>query len=415
MRMRLTVSVALGLLIVLSAGLVAQQPTGLVQPAAIVYIGAFRLEEQFAMSPPNHTLGYSNGAIAYYPKGDPSSADSTPGSIFVAGHTYSSLVAEYAIPVPVVSKIVSELPVARVIRPMTNARGGLPQGSQNFILGIAYVTSQDRIYFTAGSDYNDADCDIAGASPGLGSFTPQLTDAQGLWYLGSLHPFTSLRYIMEIPPAYAAQLGGCELATGRYRGWCPEGTNLYASAPWTAANPPANNAKIPFVTLMQFGNYTNKARWSKQHGGANAYRGGAWLTTSSGKSAVLISGIIDNNPGRSHYGYRNHTPATCEANGSCPPGGRGWWTDEGRAAFLLYAPAALIAVANRKAPAHSPQWYAKVDINQYLIRPIPPNYLVTGAEAEKLLTAFDRARGLLYVTESFADELRPVVHVFRVQ
>ena len=60
-------------------------PSALIQPSDFAYLGAFRLEERFR---PNYaTLEYSNGAVAYYPSGDPASSDATPGSLFISGHT----------------------------------------------------------------------------------------------------------------------------------------------------------------------------------------------------------------------------------------------------------------------------------------------------------------------------------------
>ena len=49
-----------------------------------------------------------------------------------------------------------------------------------------------------------------------------------------------------------------------------------------------------------------------------------------------------------------------------------------------------------------------------MLRRYLPTMLTTGADAEDILMTFDRRNGLIYVSESFADGPRPVVHVFKV-
>lgn len=393
--------------------------TGLIQPSDITYLGAFRVQENWK---PNYaTMEYSNGPIAHYPGGDPTGAsDGFPGSLFIAGHTYTGNVKEIKIPTPVNSKNLASLPTATELRPFVDVTAGLgskPGGA--FIMGMTYVPSQDRILFTYSGDYSDtiADCDPAGMGGGLGWFSPSQSGQAGLWYLAAggsrLHPYTSLRYIMDIPQAWAdANLQGRSIATGRHRGWCPEGTNLYASAPWSAGTP-APGSNVAASTLMQFGSYTEPAKWSKEHSSANAYQGGAWLTAGS-NAAQVITGIIDFDPARSYYGYENWvSPGQCEPSGTCS-GSRGWRAADPRAAILFYNPQDLAAVANGTKQSWEVQWYAKLDIEPYMLRNYAPTYLTTGADAETLIATFDRQNGYLYISESFADGVKPVVHVFKV-
>jgi len=393
-------------------------PTGRIQPEDVTYLGAFRVQENWK---PNYaTLEYSNAPIAYYPNGDPTSADAFPGSLFIGGHTYAGNVKEIRIPTPVISKTLASLPVATELQPFVDVTAGLgskPGGA--FIMGMTYVPSQDRILFTYSGDYSDtsADCDPAGMGGGLGWFSPSRSGQAGLWYLANgssrLHPYTSLRYIMEIPQDWAdANLQGNYLATGRHRGWCPEGTNLYASAPWSTGTPAAGS-NVAATTLMQFGDFDEPARWSREHSSANAYQGGAWLTAGS-NAAQVITGIVDYDPAHSYYGYANWaSPNQCEPSGTCV-GSRGWRAADPRAAVLFYDPQDLAAVANGTKPSWEVQWYAKLDIEPYMLRNYAPTYLTTGADAETLLATFDRQNGYLYVSESFADGVKPVVHVFKV-
>jgi hypothetical protein len=403
----------------------AQTATTRLMPSDIAYLGAFRLQENWA--PDYNTWEYSNGPIAYYPLGDPTgTGDGFPGSLFSTGHVYASKVAEMKIPAPVNSKNLSSLPTAQIIQPMTDVTAGI-SNKNGFIMGMTYLPSQDRIYFTHGSDYSDSDCDGSSSPispPGLGSFKPTLSNPQpqGLWYLsrdGSrMHPFASTRYIMEVPQAWAhTYLQGRALATGRHRGWCDnEGSNLYASAPWLSGNP-APGSNVPASTLMRFGAYTDSSRWGKEHTPANVYQGGAWLTSGS-KAAAIVSGLIDYDYTRGYYGYSNYLSAPqCDPTPSAQClqyGGRGWHQSDPHPAFLFYDPADLAAVAHGTKNSWEVQWYAKFDLAPYMFRTYPDTMLVTGADTEDLLMTFDRARGIIYVSESFADGAKPVIHVFRI-
>jgi hypothetical protein len=358
--------------------------------------------------------------MAYYPDGDPGgAADGFPGSLFVAGHVYQSMVAEIDIPKPSTSRTISALPVARLLQPMTDVLAPLAH-KRGFIMGMAWSPSAQRIFFTHGTDYSDADCDPADAYPGLGSFRPTLSqpETQGLSFLSvkgeRLHPFTSLRYIMEIPEPWRSTLGR-GLATGRHRGWCPEGTNLYAFDPQGAAAA-SLSPEVPAVPLMQFGAFTAPERWSRDHTGANAYQGGAWLSKGA-RGAVAISGTVDFDPARGYYGYADwKLPSECdpdaEARGCL--GGRGWRAAQPHPAILLYAPDELVATARGRLRPWQPRWYARVDLSPYMFRKYSPTALTTDGDAENILMTFDRARGLLYVSESFVDGARPAIHVLRL-
>lgn len=405
-----------GVVLLLLSPVSAQRDLALISPEDISYLGAFKLEERWA--PDYSTWEYSNAPLAYFPDGDrPGLQDGFPGSLFIAGHVYSSKVAELDIPLPRKSRTPQTLNTARVLQPMANITATVRE-KNGFIMGMTYVPSRGRIYFTHGSDYSDGDCDPSNSPPGLGSFRPTLSqpDTEGLWFLSAgrttLHPFTSLRYIMEIPQGWADEnLGGLSLATGRHRGWCPEGTNLYASAPWTT-----RATTIPARTLMQFGNFEDRARWSKEHSSANAYQGAAWLTAGQ-RSAAVITGIVDFNPARSYYGYADWKTATqCDPNPEARgcTGGRGWRAADPRAAFLFFRPRDLADVAAGRMQPWQVQWYARLDVSPFMLRTYGPTMLTTGAEAEDLSATFDRARGLLYVSESFADGAKPVIHVFKV-
>jgi hypothetical protein len=179
------------------------------------------------------------------------------------------------------------------------------------------------------------------------------------------------------------------------------------------------------------------------------WEGGAWITTSSGKSAVLFAGNKSNGT-KYWYGYINPTGSaypcvdadvtdfvTCRmADGAaCPPedftgccnaedgtcpSQRGWWTTHYDAQFILYNPAELAQVATGTMKPWEPQPYASLDIDDHLyLNPSGTDLDMLGTGEQRRYrigdVAFDRANGLLYVLEQYADGAKPVVHVWRVQ
>lgn len=391
----------------------------LLQVSDFTYMGAFRITENWQ---PNYaTMEYSNGAIAYYPSGDPSSTDAYPGSLFVSGHTYQEFVKEIRIPTPVISQNLGSLPTAANIRGFSDVDPASDE-INSFIMGMAYVPSVNKVFYTRSGDYLDGDCMLPGSNGALGSFNPVTManiDSNGYINVGGsrLHPYQSLRYIMDIPEPWSQMFSNRFIATGRHRGWCPEGSHLYASGPSSIPS----NGDVAATRLMEFGPYDAginypwpaSAHYPKDHSYANAYQGGAWLTAGS-KAAVALSGTIDYDPGNSYYGYANwQSPNECEPSGTCV-GGRGWRQADPRPALLLYNPQDFVDVANGIKQPWEPQWYARVDMSSHMLRNYSPTYLATGADAENILTAFDRTNGHLYVSESFVDGAKPIVHVFKI-
>jgi hypothetical protein len=99
---------------------------------------------------------------------------------------------------------------------------------------------------------------------------------------------------------------------------------------------------------------------------------------------------------------------------------RGWWTDVFSARFILYDPAYLARVAAGQMQPWEPQPYAIVSIDDTLfLNPdgIEPEMLGTRTQRRYRIgdVAYDRANGLLYVLELFAEGAKPVVHVWRVE
>ena len=419
--MRRALKAAATLVVIIAPSLLAQTSSTLIDPSAVSYVGAFRLP---AIDDGSYgTFNYSDGAVAYYPSGDAGSADDGyPGSLYISSHPYAPKVAEVSIPAPSTSRNISDLPVARLLQPFKVITGGVGAG---YLMGLTYVAAENRIYFTASDDYLTADCNAINLSspaiaPAIGSFQPNLSTstAQGAWYVkvGStvLHPYQTSRYLFEVPKTFAdAYLGGRNLASGRHRGWCStDGPQLYAW-PGQGAAPAANGAALAAATMMQYGTGSQQVSGFSP---ANDYQGANFLTYGS-QSAVVISGVMDFDPLRTYYGYDNWKLST-ECDGIVPfpcTGTRGWRAADPHPALLFFNPADLAAVATGQKQSWQPQPYATLNLLPYALKTYPPTMNMNSSEGETFISSFDRARGLIYVTESRVEGgLAPVVHVFRL-
>lgn len=231
------------------------------------------------------------------------------------------------------------------------------------------------------------------------------------------------------------------------------GPTLFAYRPWLEdGSPPPPGTRLEEVTLLLYENAYNteeivRAMNGYQH--PDSWEGGAWITTPSGKSAVLFAGTKSTGD-KYWYGYLHPDGAqivcvdanvtdfpTCRnADGSiCPQedlagccnettGGcisnRGWWSTRFDAQLLLYDPNDLANVATGQFESWQPQPYAVIDIDEYLYLD-PPEWdileLGSGDQRRNRIgdVAFDRANGLLFVLELYADSAKPVVHIWKVR
>jgi hypothetical protein len=262
--------------------------------------------------------------------------------------------------------------------------------------------------------------------------------------------------MFDIPSAWAdAHAEGRYLATGRMRdgGQGGMGPTLFAYRPWLPdGSAPPSGAHLAETVLLLYENVYNTDEIVRSLNGyqhPDEWEGGAWITTPSGKSAVLFAGTKSTGT-KYWYGYIN--PAgpeypcvdtamtdfvTCrQADGSsCPPedfagccdenagaciSNRGWWTTRFDAQFILYDPNELAQVAAGALHSWEPQPYAVIDIDEHLYFS-PPEWdevEVGWGDQRRYRTgdaAYDRDGGLLYVLELYADGARPVVHVWQVR
>ena len=429
-------------------------------PEDFRYLGAFRLPAGGARP---KTFAYGGNAMTFNPDGDRSGPrDGFPGSLFVMGHdrlAYGELpngnqVAEVNIPKPVKSTDLTALSRAQFLQPFRDvAKGQFRNMAEIPTVGLEYLNTPAtgaKIHIGWGQHYAP---ERGGGTHGW--FDPNLAqpDFQGTWSIGNRSFYSVNGFLFAIPTAWAEQhAGGRSLATGRFRdgGWSGMGPALFAYRPWiddagTPAPPGTRLAETALLLYQSSENTDQIERCLNGYQHPDEWEGGAWITTKSGKSAVLFAGT--KGTGRKYwYGFINPAGANLpcvhaaaaewvnpciKRNGKpCPPqdlvecaghdDNRGWWSARFDAQFILYDPADLARVAAGELQTWQPQPYAALDVDKHL-------YLTSDPDVDQLAgwgvqrkhrlgaVAFDRAHGLLYVIEPYADAAAPVVHVWKLR
>jgi hypothetical protein len=423
-------------------------------------LGAFRLP---GGNTPPKTFAYGGNAMTFNPDGDPAGGDGFPGSLFIMGHDRQawgmlpdgSQVAEVSIPEPAIASHPEELPVAGFLQDFADVTAGYFTDLEEIPkAGMQYLNHPDtgpRIHLAWGQHLQPPDI------PSHAWFSPTLTtpDLQGVWFIGNQNMYSVNGYLFEIPAAWAdGHASGRYLATGRMRdgGQGGMGPALFAYRPWLeGGTAPAPGTRLMETVLLLYATSDSteeivRCQAGYQH--PDEWEGGAWLTTASGKTAVLFAGTKSSGA-KYWYGYRNPAgagqacvdaavtdfpPCRLADGGICPPedfrgccdaeaGGcisqRGWWSTRFDAQLIFYNPDDLARVAAGTMESWEPQPYAVLDIDDRLF------FNPTGTDLEMLGegdqrryrigdVSFDRSNGLLYVLELYADGAKPVVHVWRV-
>ena len=431
-----------------------------VQPNDLRYLGAFRLPDGTERP---RTFEYGGNAMTFNPIGDSAGAnDGFPGSLFITGHErmpYGELpdgnqVAEISIPAPVASRDVGALNQAGFLQNFRNVAQGFFVGLDEIPrVGMAYLDTPatgPKIHLAWGQHLQPDPPDASHAW-----FEPNLSapNVRGTWFIGNQSLESVNGYLFEIPGAWANQYtDGRVLATGRYKdgGWSGMGPALFAYKSWVdeRGTPAPSGTHLSETPLLLYEKSTNtnnieRALTGYQH--ADEWEGGAWLTTTTGKSAVLFAGTKSTGA-KYWYGYRHPASAdlacvdaafvgeftVCRlANGApCPPSdlvecaghtsNRGWWSTRMDAQLIFYDTADLARVAAGQMQTWEPQPYASLDIDEQLyLNPAGIEIEMLGAGTQRRYrigeVAFDRAHGLIYILELFADDTKPVVHVWRVR
>jgi len=430
-----------------------------IEPSCFEYLGAFRLPGDD--TPPN-TFAYGGNAMTFNPDGDPGGAlDGFPGSLFIMGHdrqAWGSLpegnqMAEVSIPQPVKNKNLQNLPKAEFIQGFHEvAAGYFTELNEIPRVGVHYLdhpATGPKIHLCWGQHLQFDEV------PSHAWFNPTLKDPdlKGTWFIGNQNLYSVNGYLFGIPEEWADVFTqGRYIATGRMRdgGWSGRGPGLFAYRPWVdeRGTPAPTGMRLEEVVLLKY--KSSLSDLSVQDGSMHGYQhpdqwdGGAWLTTLSGKSAVLFAGTKGTGA-KYWYGWVNpagpehpcverelpdqSTLCFLSDGRQCPKedyGGcdnhndyRGWWSSEFQAQFILYDAADLANVSLRKLHPWEPQPYASISIDHHLfLNPtgIELDMLGTDSQRRYRLSAvtFDQKRGHLFVLELFADNAKPVVHVWKV-
>jgi len=400
--------------------------------------------------------------MTFNPRGDAAGpGDGYPGSLFIMGHDrlpYGELpdgnqVAEVSIPAPALAASVGALPQAQFLQGFSNVAAGwftnLDELPRTAMLYLRVPAIGPRVHLAWGQHLQPypADASHAWFSPNLSA--PNLC---GPWFIGNESIYSVNGYLLEIPISWAARYTqGRTIGTGRYKdgGWSGMGPALFAYQPWVnmSGTPATAGTHLADTVLLHYESSENTESIERclngyQH--PDEWEGAAWVTTPSGKSAVLFAGTKSTGD-KYWYGYANPAGAqypcvagefvgefpVCRlADGSpCPAQDliecaghndyRGWWTTRWTAQFLFYDPADLAKVATGQWAPWQPQPYAVLDIDSTLfLNPagVETDMLGSGAQRRYRIgeMAYDRDNGLLYVLELFADGTKPVVHVWRV-
>ena len=431
----------------------------LLQPADLVYLGAFRLPDDGERP---RTFAYGGNAMTFNPDGDAGGAnDGFTGSLFIMGHDSivgdlpdGNLLAEVSIPAPIVSTQLSALNQATFLQGFQDVAQGF-FGSLDELprVGLVYLNDPatgPKLHLAWGQHFQE---DESSAIASHAWINPDLTNLnmQGAWYIDNQSPYSVNGYMFEIPSAWASQYAnGRRIGTGRFRdgGWSGMGPALFAYQPWLPdGSAPVSGTHLAETTLLLYESSMNTGDIERNMNGyqhPDEWEGGAWLTTASGKTAVLFAGTKGTGA-KYWYGWINPAGAeypcvetaliddftTCRlANGtSCPPSDlagctghsdyRGWWSSRFDAQFIFYDPADLAKVASGQMQPWEPQPYAMLDIDDALyLNPAGIEAEMLGAGVQRRYrigdVAYDRAHGRLYVLELFADDAKPVVHVWQI-
>lgn len=457
MRWRVLTGVAVAAWAVLAGPAAAETR---LQASDFAYLGAFRLPDTGKPRP--LMFDYGGNGMAFNPKGDAKGGeDGFPGSLIMTGHERiegdvpnGDQLAEVAIPAPARSKALDGLKTAPMLRGFVDTlERRFVQRQQIPTVGLAYLDRPEtgpKIHVTFGQHVEEE------PRPTHAWFDPDLSpgSVRGAWFIDDASFYSVTKYVFEVPQAWADRhVGGMPLVTGRFRegGWSGMGPSLFAYRPWTdkQGTPAAESARLKAVTLLLYPNSRETESTAVSMKGfqmPDDWGGGAWITTRSGKTAVLFAGT--KGVGKKYwYGFVNpagpdrpcvyqevvgqYPACRNAADGSlCPPNElqecaghdyvRGWWASAYQAQFIFYDPADFAAVAAGKMKPSQPQPYGAKVIDDSLRLEVDPSvadWMGSGVQRRQRIgaVAYDRASQLLYVQELFGDGAKPLIHVWRIE
>src|SRR5580765_6882706 len=152
------------------------------------YLGAFRLpvcNQPIEGSTTDVLSWVTKGVETYYPAGDPAGPpDGFTGSLYGIGHAWVTRMFEINIPAPVISKNISDLPVAALLQTPTDVAGPI-EISGDGLKAIDYLTQQsgmdgDKLHIAVGQHYQYD----PRPTHGWTNLTMDPASTVGPWYVG---------------------------------------------------------------------------------------------------------------------------------------------------------------------------------------------------------------------------------------
>ncbi|OGJ88918.1 MAG: hypothetical protein A2487_04790 [Candidatus Raymondbacteria bacterium RifOxyC12_full_50_8] len=415
-------------------------PDSVIRPAQLEYKGAFKVPQGSG----HESWQYGGSGITYFPEGDSEGPnDGYPGSLFGCANINGQSVGELSIPVPVISPEENlavlnratslQVPVCVVEGTISMDSGPFP----NALWTIGYLPPQGdqsigKLYFggwlsyTSQEEWSHGACDLT-----LSSHNPS-----GMWRLSGLSAFEGTNTTMQIPvewadkycPGMVLALGGAVNGGSTAYG-VGSGPSIIACAPLSHGNPPAPGTILENKILLRYGVSSDPSYQAvRDRQKRDCWSGGAWVNHGD-RSAILFFGSKD--AGESYYGF----PKTSEGYkvfmnegghglpDSCKwmymdfdsvyhcldtnTGQRSWYADFPRACVYFYDPDDLAKVAQGLIPSYGPQYYARLDVSEYMYDQDPQSSFLYG-------TGYDQANGLLYSFERSIEGDLPIVHVWKI-
>ena len=384
----------------------------------IEYMGAFRTP---AITPGPSSWDYALTGLAVKTGGDTTNADGGQNSsLFGFGHSYQKMIAEYSVPVPSVSKNLTDLPRAtsiggfrNMLSPTTPQLGWfMPE--MDFIPdntspggGHLLLVSTDWYFFGAPKNH------ISMASP-----IQSNPDPKGVWMVGEAGAqpsyYSQSGYLFGVPQAWADTFsGGRNLLIGGNRpGPYPAGPSLH-SITLDLSNPPSDSASLPYTTLLEYYPNITSQGGSVHPMDVNSY-GDTWrdggLIQYGGKTAIVFGG--DKGYGCSWYGYRDGTlfgDVIGDVPENLPGSEKAALSEFFYQTFAFYDPEDLGKVARGEMLPYEPQPYAAISVQGNM------NMDTNGLHKSMAGIAIDNEHGIIYSAEAQVDGAKPVMHMWKIK
>ena len=337
-----------------------------------------------------------------------------PGSLIITTHDYRANVAEVAIPTPVVSTVLGDLPVAKVLTPEFDVEGGriselyaLDGSDPHSALlgGVEYIEETGDLVFSAYLWYNLGGVNYRNV--GTNRFGGNADTVEAWWHVGpfrnsDFHSSRTGDYLFQVPSEWADRnLGGKSLITGFHRSagafGSSQGPAFFAFAPPAEGSEPTSDLEA--LDLMWFPEEHKCLAFGPEgfqfqdpdacsypdYRPCDTWQSGVWIERGE-KSAMLLAGM--KSIGETTYSG-------------------GYYCGEYLPYFTLFDPAQLIEAAQGKRKPWKVLPYAA-------FRP-EGIWDATGSYAQGLGgAAFDIENGFLYVVQKHEAGAKSVVHVWEL-